>query len=90
MSNMLSVVSTLSAEVLFPAAGLNTMFSWLVRQHTQDLENNSAKGRADPGEGALSAQGFPFPLKQATFSRNHFSHSDPAAISTAQPSTHLR
>lgn len=58
MTNMMSVVSSVSAKVLFPTTDLNTVYFPGLSGKNQDAENNSAKGRTDPGEGTLSAQRF--------------------------------
>lgn len=75
MTNMLSVVSSLLAKVLFPKTDI---FLTCEVKH-QDLKSNSAKGRTDLSEEPWAAQGMAFPLKFIFFLSRSF-HELPQAI----------
>lgn len=75
VTNMLSVVSSLLAKVLFPKTDI---FLTCEVKH-QDLKSNSAKGRTDLSEEPWAAQGMAFPLKFIFFLSRSF-HELPQAI----------
>lgn len=68
VTNMLSVVSSLLAKVLFPKTDI---FLTCEVKH-QDLKSNSAKGRTDLSEEPWAAQGMAFPLKFIFFLSRSF------------------
>lgn len=75
VTNMLSVVSSLLAKVLFPKTDI--FLTYEVKH--QDLKSNSAKGRTDLSEEPWAAQGMAFPLKFIFFLSRSF-HELPQAI----------